>query len=664
MRRLLDEREVEEYADAGVNPILSTSVEQSPIFTPQDTGTDVFANLNAAGLKEETPSIVPTTAPTSTISAGNQPLIDASNLIQQFTQANPEFAKGFDFSNVGRLSDESTGRIEAPSADFGGYTIKALGNFADVGEGSYAPVGGLGGYEATKSEMQASGKPIISTLKYDPSGALTGKTVRVYEGSDSGTEYYLDAAGNVSSAKFDESESWKQTAIPLLQMAALAAAPYLQGAGLATKIGAGAAFSGASAALQGKEGSDLLRAAAIGGAGAGVGAGLGETAGKYAGSLINDPTISPIVKSAVEGGIKALPGAIATGDYGRALTGALVSGGMQAADIATADIDIPFTRQQAEAGINLVRAVNSGNMMSAANAAAALINNPDVTVATRAATLLKAMQSGNINAVMAAAQMLGNTIAQSSKTPIKTAEAPGGAFETSAIIDEFGDMGGTLVPGEGGDETVNVFGTRSPGDVALDYFFSPEDTTVGQRVGVEGTRIKPEELGPFVDLFDKDRVDQRVGVTGKTIKKDEDITDQKVDVTAKTLPKEEAEETKPTTTTTTKPTTPARPGFGIAGLLPLLQPAQQVAPQLAAPLADVFYGRGAVRFGEDTASMADPTDFQGRMSQAKEALELALEGKGGENVADSAYERFAALVDENPGATVRELEKIVGIGRG
>jgi len=93
----------------------------------------------------------------------------------------------------------------------------------------------------------------------------------------------------------------------------------------------------------------------------------------------------------------------------------------------------------------------------------------------------------------------------------------------------------------------------------------------------------------------------------------------------------------------------------------------QEAPQQAAPqapgVADVFYA-GAVKFGGDkgkSQSMASATDFQGRMAQAKEAMELALEGEGGEN-AENAYERLMSMAQENPAATVDELMKIIGRG--
>ncbi len=80
-------------------------------------------------------------------------------------------------------------------------------------------------------------------------------------------------------------------------------------------------------------------------------------------------------------------------------------------------------------------------------------------------------------------------------------------------------------------------------------------------------------------------------------------------------------------------------------------------------LADVFYA-GAVKFAGDKGkaqSMADVADFQGRAARAREAMELALEGEGGEN-ADNAYERLMAMADENPAATVDELMRIIGRG--
>lgn len=99
--------------------------------------------------------------------------------------------------------------------------------------------------------------------------------------------------------------------------------------------------------------------------------------------------------------------------------------------------------------------------------------------------------------------------------------------------------------------------------------------------------------------------------------------------------------------------------------MPAFAPSIQISAPAQAPakpeLANVFYA-GAVKFGPGAESMAAPTDFQGRMSQARESLELALEGEGGENQAEDAYERLMAMADENPAATVDELMRIIGRG--
>lgn len=65
-----------------------------------------------------------------------------------------------------------------------------------------------------------------------------------------------------------------------------------------------------------------------------------------------------------------------------------------------------------------------------------------------------------------------------------------------------------------------------------------------------------------------------------------------------------------------------------------------------------------MKFGPGAKPMADVTDFQGRKAQAKEAMELALEGEGGENQAENAYERLMALADD-PAMTINDLMNIV-----
>ena len=96
--------------------------------------------------------------------------------------------------------------------------------------------------------------------------------------------------------------------------------------------------------------------------------------------------------------------------------------------------------------------------------------------------------------------------------------------------------------------------------------------------------------------------------------------------------------------------------------MPIAASAAPMGGSFKPGLADVFYGKGAVKFGPGAGRMADPTDFQGRMRQARESMELALEGEGGENRAEDAYERLMKMAQENPAATVDELMRIIGRG--
>ena len=81
---------------------------------------------------------------------------------------------------------------------------------------------------------------------------------------------------------------------------------------------------------------------------------------------------------------------------------------------------------------------------------------------------------------------------------------------------------------------------------------------------------------------------------------------------------------------------------------------------MAPGLANVFYA-GAVKFAGDKGKeqgMADVADFQGRMAQARESMELALEGKAGENETQDAYERLMSVADD-PAVTINDLMKII-----
>ncbi len=724
-----------QYTDDQVRQALRESMDQG--FSLEDSlrgaadkfGVQQDQLSRVQGMLGESPSITNTLQ-----SAGLQetkPPTDPSQLAKYLINTNPNFGKTTldkylsDYAAASAAAEGSFDKPDIGTVDVGGWQFSPTQGFStDPMGGSYG-TGTVGGYQATKSEKNQTGNPTQTTLTYDANGNITGSTVRYFTGSDSGMEYQFDASGKAIGKPrgFDSSESWKDTALSLLPMAAMAfGVPLgeLLGGGALGAAGSGALFSGAGAALAGKEGSDLLKSALVGGATSAVGAGLGATAGRaageFAGNLFTDPDLASLAaqttRGAVEGGIKSLPGAIATGDTGRLKTGVLTGGAMGAATSLAGDTQLPFTKQQAEAAINLTRAIQSGNMTSAVNSAATLINNPDITVATRAATLLKAINSGNPNAILAATQMLGNAVGRTGgATSTKVAEAPGGAFETSAII-EPGDMGGTLVPGEAGedyidpnkvyvtgqgapvdllslldvdtvsaglptnraDQKVELEAPRSREDIALDYFFYPDDlgeSTVpaGQKVDVLGNTLPPDSVD-VIGLFDRDLGTEQVQVTDKKLPPD-DITDQKVDVTDTRLTKDDTTTTTttPTTTTVTPPVTKTTPPTGGGPVTKTTAykpwtpiPEAQAQQPFRPGLADVFYGKGALEFGPGAAAMADVADFQGRKAQARRSMELALDAAGGENQADDAYERLMSLAKESPAATVEELMNIIGRG--
>lgn len=93
-------------------------------------------------------------------------------------------------------------------------------------------------------------------------------------------------------------------------------------------------------------------------------------------------------------------------------------------------------------------------------------------------------------------------------------------------------------------------------------------------------------------------------------------------------------------------------------------PQQQPGRPFEPKLADVFYYQ-AMKFGggkRGAQAMADPTDFQGQAMRARESMELAMEGEGGENLEKDAYQRLMELAEANPSATIEELLNIIGRG--
>jgi hypothetical protein len=571
----------------------------------------------------------------------------------------------------------------------------------------------LGGYNATRTFTGENGKPIEVTYSYDPTGAITGSTQRIFTGGDSGYFVERDAKNNIINAEeFNYSEAWKKTAIPLAQMALTAFAPGMTefftpaaSSALGTTLGKvgsqalGAAATGAigGGTLAGLSGQDVLKGALIGSATGALSTGAGELLGKKAGELAgaafqSSPEVASIARDvasgAVTGAARALPGAVATGDYRSVGIGALTGAGGKVIGNALGDtaekMGINLTQKQLDTGINLVRAVQSGNTTAMVNYAAQLTGSRDANVAAKAYTALQAFQSGNPFAATAAFMQLGQAVGGGTTTTrtsggTQVAGAGPGDFETRSII-EPGDMGGTLVPGEAGEDyvdpnrainqRVDLEAPRSREDIALDYFFYPNDEGVaggpaGQKVDVLGNVLKDQAVD-VIDLFDRDTGTQKVTVPGTRVTETAptDITNQKVVLPGKKvepwsgepfdlvgMPADVASQKVGVTSTKLPPevTTPAAaPAPASRPTLSLNLPTKQNLAMPTARQQDMSY---------ITDSPLYRSVFYERMQQAERQKELARALQEQENA--DPYERLMALAEQNPGMAVDELMKIV-----
>jgi hypothetical protein len=265
----------------------------------------------------------------------------------------------------------------------------------------------------------------------------------------------------------------------------------------------------------------------------------------------------------------------------------------------------------------------------------------------------------------------GRTTPKSGGAQLASVASPGD-FETRSII-EPGDMGGTLVPGEAGEDYVDpnrvvVEQQREPVDFLsmfdVDATSAGLSTTPPNRVVVPGAREAAETETPVMvrptpaprpgqsvpvigtrestslgdqflnDLLDLTVKPEQVTVTGKKIPKD-DITDQSVSVTSTKLP---PEKTTPATTPATTPTVtpPAR--------TPVVTPRQQAAT----PQQDMSY---------ITELPLYQSVFYKEMKEKERREQLARELEQQENA--DPYERLMDLAERNPEMAVDELMKIV-----
>ena len=287
-----------------------------------------------------------TTPITSTTTGGSTQgtatSITPKNLLADLLKNDPKIGERLLASYNQAFQQGEASSYNDPGEQFGEYTIKATpGYFSDpAGGGGGAPdYGSVGGFTLYKEEKMPDGKPLQTTLNYDPSGTFLGAEVRQFTGGDSGALFNLDANGQLVGQPqgFDYSESWKGAIAPLVGMAAMAfgmpggpLANSLAGT-LGSKVAANAlvagAFGGAQSALTG---GDWVKAALLSGAGAGLGTYASQLApdvSKYFSDLTGSSDFGNIASGAFKGGMSNL----ASGDPSKILTGAL-TGGVKSVD--------------------------------------------------------------------------------------------------------------------------------------------------------------------------------------------------------------------------------------------------------------------------------------------------------------------------------------------
>lgn len=754
MARLLTEQEFEQRfvpEDTFVQPEPRDIVQ-----TLEGAGFVPAAQTNVLDLVGTAPSPAPA-APAATSAAAGQPPTDPRDLITYLNKTDPNFAQSAldkyrsDYAAASAAAEGSFDKPLMTGMDVGGWNITPFETYRPDPSGFDIPDRQvtdadkiLGGYNATKTTYGPDGKPIENTLTYDANGAITGSTQRVFTGGDSGYIVYRDAAGNITgSNEFDYSEAWKGAAIPLAQMALMAAtaggasgfftpgADTALGQALGTAgskaLGAGTLGAIGGGTMAGLQGQDVLKGALIGGASGALGSGAGELLGKKAGELAgaafqSSPEVASIARDvasgAVTGAARALPGAVATGDYGSVGIGALTgAGGKVLGNVLgdTADkMGINLTQKQLDAGINLVRAVQSGNTTAMVNYAAQLTGSRDANVAAKAYTALQAFQSGNPFAATAAFMQLGQAVGGGKTVPVTSGgsqmpgdvqgfwegwDSSGGGLDEGITADDRVDVLGRTL-GSGASDFIDLFdrdvasgalvtprvnidAPRSREDVALDYFFYPDDEGVaggpaGQKVDVLGNTLKDQAVD-VIGLRDKDLVGDRVTVTGRTLPKDvttpaptpapapADVTSQSVSVTGTAPTPAPAPATDVTnqsvSVTGTKIPVPAPSPTPAPAPSPAPTPSPAPAPRptlslnlppkqnLAMPTArqqDMSY---------ITDSPLYRSVFYERMQQAERQKELARALQEQENA--DPYERLMALAEQNPNMAVDELMKIV-----
>ena len=646
--------------------------------------TDVTGEtLTAGDLGGAAPAPAPAAAPT-----------DPKEIIKYLNQTDPGFGqRALDQyrADVAAAQGAAEGSIQLPGmvgTDVSGWNITPIEGvrphpLGDIPDRQVTEADKIvGGYQATKTTTGPEGKPVETTISYDPSGNITGSSVRVFTGGDSGIVFQVDANGNLIGQPqgFDYSEGWKNVALPIANMALMALtgpgsglasgltsalAPTL-GQGIASQIAANAIIgAGRGAVLGGLTGQDVgasaLRGGIAGGAGSALGA-LGETAGaevsKFVGPYLPEGSVGDLLQS--------LSGNVAQGvvrDVGGSLVGSALTG---------RDFDVN-TALASGALSGLTRTV-----FEEARGNPTLKALPPELQNTAFAAL-SAQLRGRDPGPAALNALIGSIVRGIGGQAKTTSTGGGGDFGSQSIWEGWDPSGGEGVSTTDADQ-VSVTGTRMPWEEdttdLVGLFTTTTTQKPGQTVPVIGTRDSASTGDTFLDDLIKESVTlattttQRVTVTGKPITTTEapgdtttTSTTQKVTVTGKPITTTEAPGDTTTTSTTQRVTVTDKP---ITTTLPPVvtttaAPTTTVRPTTTTTTTTARPVVGAAAIQQPTSQIQDMGTFKSvfyeKMQREEQQKELARQLQEQENA--DPYERLMALAEKNPNMAVDELMRII-----
>jgi hypothetical protein len=183
----------------------------------------------------------------------------------------------------------------------------------------------------------------------------------------------------------------------------------------------GAAAAGTQGVMQGKDTGDILESMATGAVLGGAGSQLASFAPTDltgTGNALLNQTATDVLKGAATGAV----GAVAKGDsvWDAALVGG-ASGGANSL-VSSSFQNMGFKTPDVNAALKVLNGIKNENYLDVLNGANQFINSPDITLASKAATLVKAVESNNPTAIFNAGQAFGNSM--TSDAAVKIAQSP------------------------------------------------------------------------------------------------------------------------------------------------------------------------------------------------------------------------------------------------